>query len=75
MLILDKQRAIERIVALAEARASAGAALPYRGWRRTPGDVATYQPRPQPAPPADQRAPSRRRVRRGAVAEPQLGRG
>ena len=66
MLVLDKQRAIERIVALADAHAHAPAApVPLR--TRTPARIAAYAPLPQAAG-AEERAPSRRGVRRRRAA-------
>ena len=47
MLILDKQRAIERIVALAQGRADGGAeAQPARPGSRTRHKVALYERKP-----------------------------
>ena len=57
MLILDKRRAIERIVALTEARAHAASgidAAPPKGARQR---IAAYRPRAVVAPLSDVRAP------------------
>lgn len=66
MLILDKQRAMARIVALTESRAVAALAGQPRRW--TPRSGASYQPRPEAETVTSGRARSRRRGRWGAGA-------
>jgi hypothetical protein len=64
MLILDKQRAVERIVALTADVPGLATVMPPDGARRR---VASYQPR-EPVVRPLQRTPSRGRARRGAAA-------
>jgi hypothetical protein len=64
MLILDKQRAVERIVALTADATAVALAVEPPGVRRR---VATYEPR-EPVVRPLQRTPSRRRARRPAGA-------
>lgn len=64
MLILDKHRAVERIVALTADVTGFPTVLPPEGARRR---VATYEPQQSAVRPL-QRTPSRRRARRPAGA-------
>jgi hypothetical protein len=72
MLILDKRRAIERIMALSEGngRAALAEAAPPKGARAR---IAAYEPKPAPQgtlADAPTPMPLRRRVRRGRAPSP-----